>query len=178
MTPAASPRGYAAPNPDFGALRTLRTDRFPRPNDDEYLISPLSSVSTAAPYLPSTGQGQGSIFRPAASASMSDLHRTVRGDYSITRSSSLSDTSAHPSPYTGYGIPNRFAAQPTQSGVPYMNRSMEYVVPRHPGMTYDQHQSFEGSVSPTDSQNAHMPYDLNTLGRSSQPYTIHPETIF
>jgi hypothetical protein len=162
VTPVASPQGYAAPNPDFGALRTLRTERFPRSNEDEYLVSPLSSASTAGPYMSSTGQGQ--IFRPAASASMSDLHRTVRNDYSITRSNSLSDASAHP-PYAGYGMHNRFAGQPGQP-VPYMSRPMEYAVPRHPGMPgYDQ--SFEGSVSPTDSQSAHMTYDMNTLGESN-----------
>lgn len=156
VTPVASPQGYTTPNPDFGALRTLRTERFPRSNEDEYLVSPLSSA-TSGPYMSS---GQGQMFRPAASASASDLHRSLRSDYSITRSSSLSDASAHPSPYAGYGMPNRFA--PNQPGMPYMGRPMEYAVPRHPGgMGYDQHQSFEGSVSPTDS---HMAYDMNTLG--------------
>jgi len=176
VTPVASPQGYAAPNPDFGALRTLRTECFPRPNEDEYLVSPLSSASTAGTYMSSSGQGQ--IFRPAASAAMSDLHRTVRNDFSITRSSSLSEASAHPSPYAGYGMPNRFAGQPNQPGMPYMRRPMEYAVPRHPGgMGYDQHQSFEGSVSPTDSQNTHVTYDMNTLGWFSQYDTVQPRTI-
>lgn len=159
-----------------GALRTLRTECFPRPNEDEYLVSPLSSASTAGTYMSSTGQGQ--IFRPSASSSMSDLHRTVRNDYSITRSSSLSDASAHPSPYAGYGMHNRFAGQANQPGLPYMRRPMEYAVPRHPGgMGYDQHQSFEGSVSPTDSQSAHMNYEMNTLGLFSQHDTVQPGTI-
>ncbi|KAJ5348285.1 Homeodomain [Penicillium brevicompactum] len=172
VTPVASPSGYSAPNPDFGALRTLRTERFPRPNEDEYLVSPLSSASTAGPYMSSTGQGQ--MFRPAASASMSDLHRNVRNDYSITRSSSLSDASAHPSPYAGYGMPNRFAGpQANQPGMPYMSRPMEYAVPRHPGIpAYDQHQSFEGSVSPTESHNAHMAYDMNPLGSQPPNYNL------
>ncbi|CAG7959031.1 unnamed protein product [Penicillium olsonii] len=164
VTPVASPQGYTTPNPDYGALRTLRTERFPRSNEDEYLVSPLSSA-TSGPYMSSAGQGQ--MFRPAASASASDLHRNLRSDYSITRSSSLSDASAHPSPYAGYGMPNRFAAN--QPGMPYMGRPMEYAVPRHPGMGYEQHQSFEGSVSPTDS---HIGYDMNTLGSQQPNYNL------
>lgn len=171
VTPVASPQGYGVPNPDFGALRTLRTDCYTRPNEDEYLVSPLSSASTAGTYMSSTGRNDSlsqsnMMFRPAASSSMSDLHRTIRNDYPVTRSSSLSDASAHPSPYAGYPMQNRFAGpQPNQPGLPYMRRPMEYAMPRHPGMgPYDQHQSFEGSVSPTDTQGSHITYDMNTLG--------------
>ncbi|KAJ5747988.1 uncharacterized protein N7511_009684 [Penicillium nucicola] len=179
VTPVASPQGYAAPNPDFGALRTLRTECFPRPNDEEYLVSPLSSASTAGTYMSSAGRSDGlaqsnMMFRPAASASMNDLHRTIRTDYQATRSSSLSDASAHPSPYA-YQMPNRFAGpQTNQPGLPYMRRPIEYSMPRHPGMTtsYDQHQTFEGSVSPTDSQGAPMTYDMNNLGSQPQNYQL------
>lgn len=172
ITPVASPQGYAAPNPDFGSLRTLRTDCYPRSNEDEYLVSPLSSASTAGTYMSSAGGRTDSMsqsnmmFRPAASASMSDLHRTIRNDYPVTRSSSLSDASAHPSPYAGYQMHNRFAGQPNQPGLPYMRRPMEYAIPQHPGGMgpYDQRQSFEGSVSPTDTQGAHITYDMNNLG--------------
>ncbi|CAI7662000.1 unnamed protein product [Penicillium glandicola] len=169
ITPVASPQGYAAPNPDFGSLRTLRTNCY-RPNEDEYLVSPLSSASTAGTYMSSTGRNENFpqsnvMFRATASASMSDLHRTIRNDYPATRSSSLSDASAHPSPYAGYHVHNRFAGQPNQPGLPYMRRPMEYAIPRHPGMgPYDQHQSFEGSVSPTDTQGPHITYDMNNLG--------------
>jgi hypothetical protein len=172
VTPVASPQGYAAPNPDFGALRTLRTECFPRPNEEEYLVSPLSSASTAGTYMSSNaGRNDGlnqsnMMFRPAASASMNDLHRTIRNDYPVTRSSSLSDASAHPSPYA-YQMPNRFAGpQANQPGLPYMRRPMDYSMPRHPGMAapYDQHQTFEGSVSPTDSQGQPMTYDMHNLG--------------
>jgi hypothetical protein len=117
------------------------------------------------------------MFRPAASASMNDLHRTIRNDYPVTRSSSLSDASAHPSPYA-YQMPNRFAGpQANQPGLPYMRRPMDYSMPRHHGMAapYDQHQTFEGSVSPTDSQGAHITYDMNNLGMSfSQPGMNQP----
>ncbi|KAJ5964522.1 Homeodomain [Penicillium vulpinum] len=179
-TPVASPQGYAAPNPDFGTLRTLRTDCYPRPNEDEYLVSPLSSASTAGTYMSSTGRNDSlpqsnMMFRPAASASMSDLHRTIRNDYPITRSSSLSDASAHPSAYAGYHMHNRFAGpQPNQPGLPYMRRPMEYAIPRHPGNLgpYDQHQSFEGSVSPTDTQNPHIAYDMHNLGPQQQNYNL------
>ncbi|KAF4761433.1 hypothetical protein N7455_000633 [Penicillium solitum] len=179
VTPVPSPQGYGVPNPDFGALRTLRTDCYARPNEDEYLVSPLSSASTAGTYMSSTGGRNESMsqsnvmFRPAASASMSDLHRTIRNDYPVTRSSSLSDASAHPSPYAGYPMHNRFAGQPNQPGLPYMRRPMEYGMPRHPGMgPYDQQPSFEGSVSPTDTQTSHITYDMNNLGPQQQNYTL------
>ncbi|KAJ5788427.1 Homeodomain [Penicillium paradoxum] len=179
ITPVASPQGYAAPNPDYSSLRTLRTDCYPRSSEDEYLVSPLSSASTAGTYMSSTGRNDSlpqssMMFRPAASASMSDLHRTIRNDYPVTRSSSLSDASAHPSAYAGYPIHNRFTGQPNQPGLPYMRRPMEYAIPQHPGSMgpYDQRQSFEGSVSPTDTQAAHITYDMNNLGPQQQNYSL------
>lgn len=171
QTPIASPQDYGAPNSNFAALRGLRTDCYQRPNEDDYLVSPLSSASTAGTYMSSAGQGQNEglpqsnmVFgRPAASASMSDLHRTIRGDYSITRSSSMSESSTQPSSYhLGMQLPGRYGA-PNQPGLPYGRQP--YGV--HPGgmvPAYDQHQSFEGSVSPTDSQGAHMPYEMSNLG--------------
>lgn len=171
QTPIPSPQDYAAPNSDFAALRGLRTDCYQRPNEDDYLVSPLSSASTAGTYMSSAGQGRNEglpqsnmVFgRPSASASMSDLHRTIRGDYSITRSSSMSEASTQPSSYhMGMQPPGRYGA-PNQPGLPYGRQP--YGV--HPGgmvPAYDHHQSFEGSVSPTDSQGAHMPYDMGNLG--------------
>ncbi|KAJ5543138.1 hypothetical protein N7535_005567 [Penicillium sp. DV-2018c] len=175
ITPTTSPQTYAVPNADFGSLRTLRTDCFPRTNDEDYMVSPLSSTSTAGTYMSSTGGRNDSLpqsnmmFRPAASASMSDLHRTIQNDYQVTRSSSVSDASAHPSAYTGYQMHNRFAGQPNQPGMPYMRRPMEYVIPQNPsGMgPYDQRQSFEGSVSPTDTSGSHISYDMHSLGWST-----------
>lgn len=176
QTPVASPHDYGAPNPDFAALRALRTDCFPRPNEDEYLVSPLSSASTAGTYMSSAGQGRRDslpqsqmIFsRPAASASISDLHRTIRSDYSITRSSSLSDASSQPpSFHPGLPFQSRYGPHSNQHGVPYGRQPMDYGVPRHPGSMvpgYDQQQPFEGSVSPTDSHGAQMTYDMSNLG--------------
>lgn len=128
--------------------------------------------------MSSAGQGRSDglsqpnmIFsRPAASASMHDLHRTLRGDYSITRSSSLSDASSHPSPFHGgYPLHNRFAAPHNPSSMPYGRQAMDYGVHR-PGMvsSYDQSQSFEGSVSPTESQSTgtQITYDMSNLGLS------------
>lgn len=121
--------------------------------------------------MSSAGQGRNEglpqsnmVFgRPAASASMSDLHRTIRGDYSITRSSSMSESSTQPSSYhLGMQLPGRYGT-PNQPGLPYGRQA--YGV--HPGgmvPAYDQHQSFEGSVSPTDSQGAQMPYEMSNLG--------------
>lgn len=176
-TPVVSPHDYGVPNPDFPTLRALRTDCFQRPNDEDYLVSPLSSASTAGTYMSSAGQGrsdglpQSSMLfsRPAASASMSDLHRTIRSDYSITRSSSLSDASSQPpSFHPGLSFPSRYGPHSNQHGVPYVRPSIDYGVPRHPSsiIPYEQHQPFEGSVSPTDSQGAHMTYDMNSLGES------------
>ncbi|KAJ5300644.1 uncharacterized protein N7443_005646 [Penicillium atrosanguineum] len=179
QTPIASPQDYGAPNPDFAALRGLRTDFAQRPTEDDYLVSPLSSASTAGTYMSSAGQGrndglpsQNMMYgRPSASASMSDLHRTIRSDYSITRSSSMSEPSTQPPSYHhGMQPPTRYGA-PGQPGLPYGQQP--YGVPQHHGRmmsTYDQHQPFEGSVSPTDSQGAQMPYDMNNLGTQPQSY--------
>ncbi|KAJ5631624.1 uncharacterized protein N7484_011724 [Penicillium longicatenatum] len=180
-TPIASPHDYGVPNPDFAALRTLRTDCFPRHNEDDYLVSPLSSASTAGTYMSSAGQGRNDglsqpnimFSRPAASTSMHDLHRTIRSDYSITRSNSLSDApSQQPSFHAGYPLHNRFAAPSNPPSMPYGRQTMDYGVPRSSGMVtgYEQHQSFEGSVSPTDSQNAQITYDMGNLGTQSQNY--------
>jgi hypothetical protein len=152
----------------------LRTDSVQRSNEDEYLISPLSSASTAGTYMSSrTDLSQSSMIfsRPSASASMSDLHRTIRTDYPTTRSSSLSDAAAHPSPFhSSYQLHSRFSAAGAHASshpaIPYVRRPMDYGMPRHPGgmaSAFDQPQ-FEGSVSPTDSQGAQVPYDMNNLG--------------
>lgn len=171
-TPVASPHSFGAPNPDFAALRALRNDFFHRPNDDEYLVSPLSSTSTAGTYMPSANRTDGlppsslMFGRPAATASTSDLHRTLRTDYTVTRSSSLSEASSQPhSFHSGMQLHNRFLAQ---NGMPYMRQPMGYEVSRGPnGMVagYEQHQPYEGSVSPTDSQGqgGQMAYDMSGM---------------
>ncbi|KAJ5731114.1 uncharacterized protein N7483_005622 [Penicillium malachiteum] len=184
QTPVASPQDYSAPNQDFAALRGLRTDCYQRPSEDDYLVSPLSSASTAGTYMSSAGQGrndslaQSSMMfnRPAASASMHDLHRTIRSDYSITRSSSLSDASSqHSSFHSGYPLHGRFAAASNPPHMPYGRQAMDYGVARQAGMVtpFDQHQSFEGSVSPTDSQGPQMTYDMSNLGTQAQGYSSH-----
>ncbi|KAJ5935612.1 hypothetical protein N7466_005159 [Penicillium verhagenii] len=179
-TPTASPHDYGAPNPDFASLRALRTDCFPRHNEDDYLVSPLSSASTVGTYMSSAGQGRNDslsqssmMFRPAASASMHDLHRTIRSDYSITRSNSLSDAPSQQSSFhTGYPIHNRYGTPSNPSNMPYGRQPMDYSVPRSSGMVsaYDQHQAFEGSASPTDSQGTPITYDMGNLGTQSQNY--------
>lgn len=187
-TPVASPHGYGAPNPDFASLRALRTDSFQRPNDEDYLVSPLSSASTAGTYMSSAGRSDGlpssgmMFGRSAASASMSDLHRTIRSDYSITRSSSLSDASSHPpSFHHSMQMHNRFAPSSNPSNLPYMRQPpMDYGIPRHPGgmvTHYDQHQQFEGSVSPTDSQGAPMPYEMSNISGFPRPALYPRRTI-
>lgn len=188
-TPVASPHDYGAPNPDFASLRALRTDCFQRRNEDDYLVSPLSSASTAGTYMSSAGRSDGlpssgmMFGRPAASASMSDLHRTIRNDYSITRSSSLSDASSHPpSFHHSMQMHNRFAPSSNPSGLPYMRQPhMDYGVPRHPGgmvAHYDQHQPFEGSVSPTDSQGAPMTYEMSSISWFPRPVSYPRRVTF
>ncbi|KAJ5929634.1 hypothetical protein N7454_006584 [Penicillium verhagenii] len=174
-TPTASPHDYGAPNPDFASLRALRTDCFPRHNEDDYLVSPLSSASTVGTYMSSAGQGRNDslsqsnmMFRPAASASMHDLHRTIRSDYSITRSNSLSDAPSQQSSFhTGYPLHSRYGTPSNPSNMPYGRQPMDYSVPRSSGMVsaYDQHQNFEGSASPTDSQGTPITYDMGNLGQ-------------
>lgn len=176
QTPVASPHDYGVQNPDFAALRALRTDWPQRQTEEDYLVSPLSSASTAGTYMSSAGQGRSDCLpqpsmmfgRPVASSSMSDLHRTIRNDYSITRSNSVSDASSQPpSFHPGMQLHNRFAPAPNQPSMSYGRQPMDYGVPRHPGTmmtSYDQSQSFEGSVSPTDSQGNHMPYEMSSLG--------------
>ncbi|KAJ5580681.1 hypothetical protein N7450_006982 [Penicillium hetheringtonii] len=185
QTPVASPHDYGVPNPDFAALRSLRTDCFQRPNEDEYLVSPLSSASTAGTYMSSAGQGrtdglpQPSMMfgRPVASSSMSDLHRTIRSDYSITRSNSVSDaTSQPPSFHPGMHLQSRYPPAPGQQGLPYGRQPMEYGVSQNPGAMmpgYEQSQSFEGSVSPTESQGNQMHYEMGNLGTQPPNYQSH-----
>ncbi|KAF3387001.1 hypothetical protein F1880_000078 [Penicillium rolfsii] len=180
-TPMASPHDFGAPNPDFASLRALRTDCFPRPNEDDFLVSPLSSASTAGTYMSSAGRSDGlpssgmMFGRPAASASMSDLHRTIRNDHIITRSSSLSDASSHPpSFHHSMQMHNRFAPSSNPSGLPYVRQShLDYGVPRHPGgmvaAPYDPQQPFEGSVSPTDSHGAPMAYEMANISWFPRP---------
>ncbi|KAJ5175417.1 uncharacterized protein N7482_001294 [Penicillium canariense] len=183
QTPVPSPHDYGVPNPDFASLRALRTDSFQRPHEDDYLVSPLSSTSTAGTYLSSAGRNDGlpssgmMFGRPAASASMSDLHRTIRSDYAIGRSSSMSDASSQPSSFhPSMQIHSRFAPSSHPSALPYLRQPMDYGVPRPPGGmvgSYDPQQSFEGSVSPTDSQGAPMTYDMSNIG--SQPQSYQPQ---
>lgn len=153
----ASPHDFGGPNGDY-TFRGMRPDGF-RSSEDEYLISPLSSGS----YISSAGQGREGLphsnmmfGRPGAST-----------PYNINRSSSLSDTSPQTNTFhAGYPIPGRFGPS-SGSGMPYARPQIDYGVARPAsGMVpgYDQSQSFEGSVSPTDTQGAHMSYDMNSLG--------------
>ncbi|KAJ5161456.1 hypothetical protein N7492_006848 [Penicillium capsulatum] len=182
QTPFASPQDYGLSNPDFVALRGLRTDGFHRANEDDYSVSPMTSASTAGPYISSAGQGRndglppsGAIFnRPAASVSMSDLHRTIRSDYPITRSSSLSDTTSQPpSFHPSIPVSNRFASSSNQAGLAFARQAMGFGAHASGMVTpYEQHPSFEGSVSP-DSQDASIPYNMGSLGSQPQGYQSH-----
>lgn len=169
-TPLTSPQEFGGPNADYTGFRGIRHDGF-RSSDEEYLISPLS----AGPYISSAGQGRESLphasmmfGRPGASTSL-DLQRTMHTDYNIPRTNSLPESSPQPNSFhAGYPIPGRYGPS-SGSGLPYARPQIDYGVARPAsGMVagYDQSQSFEGSVSPTDTQGTQIQYDMNNLGLS------------
>ncbi|KAL4888571.1 hypothetical protein BDV59DRAFT_206046 [Aspergillus ambiguus] len=139
----------------------LLTDGLQRLNDDDYVISPLSSASTnngfptAGPdrnlegYAAPVGRGP---------APLSTMQRN-RNAFPFPRSSSFSE----PSYNTSLHFPGRFSrpGEPlAHPGLPYGRRPMDYAMSRPNGMVvgYDQHRQMDGSVSPTE---PHMPYSMD-----------------
>ncbi|KAJ5225207.1 hypothetical protein N7468_006432 [Penicillium chermesinum] len=174
QTSLTSPHDFNSPNTTYSGFRGIRHDGF-RPSDDEYLVSPLSS----GPYMSSAGQGRegfssSSVMfgRPGATGSL-DQQRPIRSDYNITRSSSISDTSPQPNTFhAGYPIPGRLGPS-SGPGLPYGRSPIDYAVVRPAsGMVpgYDQSQSFDNSVSPTDTQGNQIQYDMSNLGTQPPNY--------
>lgn len=149
-----------------------------RPNDDEYAMSPMSAPSAGGGYFPPTPAAERpqdaypmAPNRPAIPTSLADLHRAGRGAYPFPRSSSFSDAySGFPHSYS------RFSSPSTESlghGLPYGRRPMDYGIPRPanaivPG--YDPNRPIEGSVSPTDQQEASIPYSIDQHGQQVPNY--------
>lgn len=145
-----------------------------RPNDEEYAMSPMSAPSAGGNYFPPTPvaerpqdaypTGPVGPNRPAIPTPLSDMHRAGRGPYPFPRSSSFPD--AYP------GFPHsysRFSSPSTESlghGLSYARRPMDYGIPRPanamvPGYP---NRPIEDSVSPTNQQEAPIPYNIETHG--------------
>ncbi|KAL4877293.1 hypothetical protein BJY04DRAFT_210052 [Aspergillus karnatakaensis] len=146
-----------------GSSEGLLTEGLQRLNDDEYIISPLSSASTTGPGFPSasTDRGFESYQNRGAAATVPDL-RSTRGTFPFPRSSSFSESSFN----TGLQYPNRFS-RPGEAvshhGVAY-RRPMDYVMNRSAsGMMvgYNQPRTLEGSVSPTGQPEQQMAYGMD-----------------
>lgn len=173
-TPVASPRAQfrvLKKKPMLTIFQGLLTNPN-RPNDEEYAMSPMSAPSAGGGYFPPTPAAERpqdtypmAPNRPAIPTSLSDIHRAGRGAYPFPRSSSFSD--AYP------GFPHsysRFSSPSTESlghGLPYGRRPMDYGIPRPanamvPG--YDPNRPIEGSVSPTEQQEAPIPYGIDQHG--------------
>ncbi|KKK22526.1 hypothetical protein AOCH_007311, partial [Aspergillus ochraceoroseus] len=144
----------------------LLTDGLSRLNDDEYVISPLSSASTTGTGFPSAPSDRSiDSYHSGSVANRADLQRGNRGTYPFPRSSSFSE----PSFNTGLQFPGRFSRPGAEAighpGIPYPRRPMDYAISRPPnGMMvgYTQHRPMEGSVSPTGQQEQPMPYGVDS----------------
>ncbi|EAU37689.1 predicted protein [Aspergillus terreus NIH2624] len=139
----------------------LLTDGLPRLNDDDYVISPLSSASTTGNGFSAgadrnlEGYAAGTVGR-GPPGPMSTLQRN-RNAFPFPRSSSFSE----PSYNTGLHFPGRFSrpGEPlAHPGLPYGRRPMDYM--SRPGMVvgYEQPRQMEGSVSPTGAPEQAMSY--------------------
>ncbi|OKP12098.1 hypothetical protein PENSUB_2357 [Penicillium subrubescens] len=170
QTPVVSPQDYGVPNPELGTLRTLCTDCFLRPNEDDYLVSTVSSTLNARTCMSYAGRSGGLhspgmiVGRSAASASMSDLHRRSRNDSVIATSSSLPDVSSQPSSVRPeMQVHGNFGPNLDPSGLPNM-RSMDYWMPWHPGGIKAPYGSFKSSVWPTDPQEMQTAHAMSNTG--------------
>jgi hypothetical protein len=152
--------------------KMLLTDGIQRLNDDDYIISPLSSASTT------TGNGfpsgaadrnlesyvpNGTLANRAAPTSVSDLQRHNRSAFPFSRSSSFSESSFNPSLH----FPGRYSrpGEPLgHPGMPYGRRPVDYGINR-PGNSmvvgYDGHRQLEGSVSPTGQSDQPISYGVD-----------------
>ncbi|OJJ55754.1 hypothetical protein ASPSYDRAFT_92877 [Aspergillus sydowii CBS 593.65] len=155
-----TPFGSKGPSEAPGLL----TEGLPRLNDDDYVISPLSSASTSGPGYPAASSERGfeNYQNRGAAATVPDL-RSNRGTFPFPRSSSFSESSFN----TGLQFPGRFSRPGAEamghSGISY-RRPMDYVMNRPAnGMMvgYNQPRPLEGSVSPTGQPESQIPYGID-----------------
>lgn len=146
----------------------LLTEGLPRLNDDDYVISPLSSASTSGPGYPPTSSDRGfeNYQNRGAAATVPDL-RSSRANFPFPRSSSFSE----PSFNTSLQYPGRFSRPGDAMGHPGISyrRPIDYVMNRPAnGMMvgYGQHRPLEGSVSPTGQQEAQLTYGMDSTSKS------------
>ncbi|KAL4915192.1 hypothetical protein BDW62DRAFT_131608 [Aspergillus aurantiobrunneus] len=151
----------------------ILTEGLPRLNDDDYVISPLSSASTSGPGYASASSERGfeNYQNRGAAATVPDL-RSNRGAFSFSRSSSFSESSFN----TGLQFPSRFSRPSAEAmghpGIQY-RRPMDYVMNRPAnGMMvgYNQSRTLEGSVSPTGQPEAQMPYGMDNASQHIHSY--------
>lgn len=164
--PFASPGHYVASNPDPSSLRMLLTDGLQRPSDEEYVISPLSAVSTnGGRFSVTSGKDPGNLSRPGKDNIMrdrvSEMQRNGRGPLPFIRPNSFSEACTQPPPFNSGPHPShgfsQSAAEPlVHSNVGYVSRGVDY----DPGGArvgmmdgYDR-RHIDESASPTDSLGA------------------------
>ncbi|KAL4803935.1 hypothetical protein BDV18DRAFT_33450 [Aspergillus unguis] len=143
----------------------LLTDGLSRLNDDEYMISPLSSASTNGPGYQSATSDRGfeSYQNRGAAATVPDL-RSNRGTYPFPRSSSFSESS--------FNATLQYPGRLGHSGVQY-RRPMDYIMNRPAnGMIvgYSQHRPMEGSASPNGQPEHQMPYAMDSSNPQMHGY--------
>ncbi|PYI31109.1 hypothetical protein BP00DRAFT_183444 [Aspergillus indologenus CBS 114.80] len=156
----------------------LLTDGIPR-NDDDYVISPLSSASTTNGF-PSAGPDRhfndythtAAMANRGAHTPLTDMNRHNRGTFPFPRSSSFSEASFH----NGLHYPGRYSRPGLEPlvhpSMAYSRRPVEYSLNRSAnGMVvgYDQQRAIEGSVSPTGQPDQQAHYNVD--GHNQQAHT-------
>lgn len=156
------PRSYITSNAD-PSFRML-----PTPTDEDYVISPLSSTSANGHCFPSATPRKGlegfpqSFGRTAMPERISELQRDNPDSLPFSRPSSFSESCTQPPLFNAAAHQTtgflRSGADPlAHPGMAYARRVVDYGMPKpHGGMIvgYENQRHLEGSVSPTESQDA------------------------
>lgn len=180
----ASPGNYVPSNSDPNSLKMLLTDGLQRPNEDDYIISPLSSASTNGNHFSNTPRkDSGSLSQPGNDnmpERVSELQRNGRGSLPYIRSSSFSEACTHPQSFNTGFHPSHGYPKPgeplTHPGIEYARRAMDYGGARGGMMVgYEHQRHMEDSVSPTDSQGAPMQHNSDPC-MSSFPGNVYRNT--
>ncbi|KAL3247166.1 hypothetical protein ABHI18_012498 [Aspergillus niger] len=168
--PVASPRTLLTRNPASNSFKMLLTDGLPRLNDDDYVISPLSSASTTNGFSAAADRHFESYAQPGVmpgrgGPALSDLHRHNRSAFPFPRSSSFSESSFN----SGLNFPGRFSrpgVEPlSHPSMAYGRRPVDYALGRPAnGMVvgYDHQRALEGSVSPTGPPDQSIHYNVDS----------------
>lgn len=132
---AASSGHNVASNSDPNSLRMVLTDGQQRPSGDEYLISPLSSVSTnGGPFSATSGKDPRSHSQSGKDNTMagsgSKPQRNGRTLLPFIRPNSFPEACTQPpsftqGPHPGHGFPQAVAEPLAHSGVGYASRAVD-----------------------------------------------------